>query len=113
VAARLVKGLRVNEAQVARNMHVYGPFAATERLLMALVKAGASRQDMHERIRLHSLAAWARVSAGEPNPLIEALCADAEITRYVPAQQARALLDASHYTGDAAARARLVAAQAR
>ncbi|MGQ9815254.1 MAG: adenylosuccinate lyase, partial [Candidatus Roseilinea sp.] len=112
-AERIVSGLRVNEAQVARTMQVYGPFAATERLLMALVKAGASRQDMHERIREHSLAAWAAVGAGEPNPLIDRLCTDPAITQYVDAATARSLLDAGAYVGDAPARARALAAQAR
>ena len=50
---------------MTRTMQAYGPFAATERLLMALVKAGADRQVMHERIREHSLAAWA---AGQRRP---------------------------------------------
>ena len=112
VATRLVKGLRVNEAQVAHNMQVYGPFAATERLLMVSVKAGADRQQMHELIRQHSLQAWAKVSAGEPNPLIDSLCADPQVTRFVSAADARALLDASVYVGDAPVRARAVAKQA-
>jgi adenylosuccinate lyase len=113
VATRLVKGLRVNEAQVAHNMRVYGPFAATERLLMVSVKAGADRQQMHELIRQHSLRAWARVSAGEPNPLIDSLCADPQVTRYVDAATARALLDASVYVGDAPARAKVLAQRAK
>ena len=113
VAARIIKGLRVNEAGIARNMHTWGPFAATERLLMALGKAGADRQVMHERIRQHSLAAWAKVNQGESNPLIDDLCADPEITRWVNAVQARSLLDASDYVGDAPARARAIAAHAR
>ncbi|HEY3340558.1 MAG TPA: adenylosuccinate lyase [Anaerolineae bacterium] len=113
VAARLVKGLRVNEAQVAHNMRVYGPFAATERLLMASVKAGADRQQMHELIRQHSLQAWASVSVGEPNPLIDALCADPQVTRYLSAVDARALLDASVYVGDAPVRARALARKAK
>jgi adenylosuccinate lyase len=113
VATRLVKGLRVNETQVAHNMQVYGPFAATERLLMVSAKAGADRQQMHELIRQHSLQAWAKVSAGEPNPLIDSLCADPQVTRYVSAADARALLDASVYVGDAPVRARAVARQAK
>ena len=112
-AERIVSGLRVNEAQVARTMQVHGPFAATERLLMALVKAGASRQDMHERIREHSLAAWAAIGAGEPNPLIDRLCADPAITQYVDAATARSLLDAGGYVGNAPGRAQTLAAQAR
>ncbi len=112
-AERIVSGLRVNEAQVKRTMQVYGPFAATERLLMALVKAGADRQEMHERIREHSLAAWAAVGAGALNPLIDHLCADPAITQYVDAAAARNLLDAGMYVGDAPRRARALAAQAR
>ena len=109
VALRIVQGLRVNEFQVARQMRAYAPFAATERLLMALAKAGADRQAMHERIRQHALAAWAEVSAGRPNPLSDLLCADPEITRYLAPDRARALLNADDYVGDAPARARALA----
>jgi len=109
VALRIVQGLRVNEFQVARQMQAYAPFAATERLLMALAKAGADRQAMHERIRQHALAAWAEVNAGRPNPLPDLLCADPEITRRVSADQVRALLVADAYVGDAPARARALA----
>lgn len=106
VATRIIQDLRVDEAQIARTMHIYGPFAATERLLMAIVKAGANRQALHERIREHALAAWAKIGAGEPNPLIASLCADPDITRYIDPEAARALLDASNYVGDAPRRAR-------
>lgn len=113
VATRIIKGLRVNEEQIVRNMQTYGPFAATERLLMALVKAGADRQQMHELIRGHSLAAWAALNSGAANPLIDALCADPIVTRYIYAEQARILLDASGYVGDAPQRARALVALAR
>ncbi|MCS7055334.1 MAG: adenylosuccinate lyase [Thermoflexales bacterium] len=106
VATRIIRDLRVDEGHIARTMHAYGPFAATERLLMAVTKAGANRQEMHERIRQHALAAWAKLSAGEPNPLIASLCADAEITRYIAPESAHALLSADHYVGDAPQRAR-------
>jgi adenylosuccinate lyase len=109
VATRIVQDLRVNEAQIKRTMRAYGPFAATERLLMAVTKAGANRQDMHEVIREHSLAAWAALNAGEPNPLVAALHADARITRYISADEAVTLLNADDYVGDAPVRARAMA----
>ena len=111
VATRIVRDLRINTAQIARNMATYGPFAATERLLMAAVKAGGDRQNLHEVIRSHSMQAWAAINAGQANPLIDSLCVDVEITRLLPAAQARALLDASAYVGDAPARARALAAR--
>ena len=54
-AQKLIAGLVINETAIARNFAIYGPFAATEKLLMAAVKAGANRQEMHEVIREHAL----------------------------------------------------------
>jgi adenylosuccinate lyase len=112
-ARRLVGGLVVNEGAVARNLAAYGPFAATERLLMAAVKAGGDRQALHEVIRGHALEAWAQVAVGLPNPLIEALCADPRIAHHLDPQTARSLLDAQGYLGDAPQRARRIAARLR
>ena len=49
------------------------PFIATERILTAAAKAGGDRQDLHERIRKHSMAASDRVMKGEENDLLERL----------------------------------------
>jgi len=110
VTARIVSGLRIDNNAAARNLARFGSFAAVERVLMALGKAGANRQEMHEHLREHSLSAWAAISAGETNPLVESLADDPTLTVYLPAEQIRALLDASAYVGDAPARARLFAA---
>lgn len=112
-ALRIVSGLRVNEAQIRRNMQTYGPFAATEKLLMAVTKAGGNRQEFHEVIREHSLSAWAKINAGEANPLVAALCADPLVTRYVSAETAASVLVADVYVGDAPQRARQVVAMCR
>ena len=110
-ARKLVEGLMIDADAVARNFAIYAPFAATERLLMAAVKAGADRQAMHAIIREHALRAWAEVAAGRSNPLIEALCADPRIARYLDPPTARSLLDARNYVGDAPRRARLIASR--
>jgi adenylosuccinate lyase len=112
-ATRLVRHLRVDELAVARNLEKYGAFAATERVLMAAVKAGADRQEMHELIREHSLAAWADIAAGKSNPLAQSLAADERLTRYLKPEQLATLLDAGQYVGDAPDRARQLAAQIR
>ena len=53
------------------------PFMATENILMACVKAGGDRQELHEKIRVHSMAAGARVKGeGVPNDLIDRIRAD-------------------------------------
>lgn len=109
----LVKGLRIWPGPTARNLREYGLFAATERVLMAAVKAGGDRQTLHEVIREHSLTAWQALQSGQPNPLGELLARDERITRYVAAATIPTLLDASHHVGDAPERASLLAAEIR
>ncbi|HEY5271516.1 MAG TPA: adenylosuccinate lyase [Anaerolineales bacterium] len=101
--------LNVDEAAIARNLAIYGPFAATERMLMALVKAGANRQEMHERIRSHALKAWEALGRGSENPLADDLCRDAELTEYLSEQEIRLLMEARSHVGDAPERARALA----
>ena len=110
-ATRIVRGLVVREEVVARNLATYGVFAATERLLMEAVKAGGDRQELHEVIREHSLAAWDALRLGEPNPLAASLCADPRITCWLPPGEVISLLDASDYIGDARERALALAQQ--
>lgn len=109
----LVEGLRIWPGPTARNLRDYGLFAATERVLMAAVRAGGDRQLLHEVIREHSLTAWAALQAGQANPLATLLAADPRITDFVPAAVVPTLLDASEHVGDAAARALHVASQLR
>lgn len=112
-AEKLVAGLRVWPGPSARNLADYGVFAATERVLMAAVKAGGDRQGLHEVIREHSLAAWAELQAGRPNPLAALLAADGRITVHVTPAEVMALLDASGHVGDAPERALALAGSIR
>jgi adenylosuccinate lyase len=73
----VVRGLVVNPAVIARRVEQELPFMATEALLMAGVKAGGDRQTLHERIRVHSMAAAQAVKAGQPNDLLARVANDA------------------------------------
>ncbi|MBM3143618.1 MAG: adenylosuccinate lyase [Chloroflexi bacterium] len=106
IAIDLLKGLRIDQRAISRNLTLYGPFAATEKLLMALGKAGADRQEMHERLRMHTLAAWGAIRNGGPNPLVDRIATDDVFLGYLSAEQLRSSMDASAYVGDAPRRAR-------
>lgn len=110
---RLVAGLRIGREAIRRNLDTYGPFAATEPLLMALAQAGADRQEMHERIRQCSMEAWAAVQEGRANPLANLLAADPEIVAHLAPEAVRAVLAAGAGVGDAPARSRAMAAAMR
>jgi adenylosuccinate lyase len=104
-ANRLMRGLTVNTAAVSRNLAVYAPFASTERLLMALVKAGADRQVMHEHLRDHAMRAWQAVQIGSPNPLISDIAQEPAFQSYLSSAEISALLQVEGYTGIAPQRA--------
>lgn len=53
------------------------PFMATENIMMQAVKKGGDRQELHERIRQHSMAAAAQIKVeGKENNLLELIAAD-------------------------------------
>jgi adenylosuccinate lyase len=106
VAHRLITELQIDDAAVARNLAHFSVFSAIERVLMAAVKAGADRQQLHEHLREHSLSAWAALANGQRNPLVERLTNSPELTAYLSPERIRELLDATGYVGDAPERAR-------
>jgi adenylosuccinate lyase len=77
ILANVLDGLVVYPKVIASHVEAELPFMATENILMAGVKAGGNRQELHERIRLYSHAAAAQVKQfGRPNDLINRLKAD-------------------------------------
>lgn len=73
----ITDGMVVYPKTIEKHLNEELPFMATEEILMAGVKAGGDRQDLHERIRVHSQAAAAEVKQqGLPNDLISRLQQD-------------------------------------
>ena len=68
---------------------------------MELGRRGADRQQMHEVIREQSLKAWACVQEGKANPLVDLLCSESSILKYMKKEEISRCLDASDYYGDA------------
>ena len=110
---RVVNRLSIHTPQISHTLNQHSPFAATERVLMAAVRAGANRQELHEIIREHSMAAWDAVARGEPNPLPQRLMQDPRITRWLAPEEIQRLMDARAHVGDAVTRARALAHAAR
>jgi adenylosuccinate lyase len=113
-ARRILGDLRIYEGAIERNLATYGDFAATERVLMALMRSGADRQVMHEVIRSHAMDAWAAVQGGaEDNPLPESLSRDPAVQTYLDPDRVRELFDVKSHVGDAPSRARMMADRLR
>ncbi len=74
----VAEGLVVYPEVIRKNLQAELPFMATEEILMAAAARGVDRQDAHEAIRRHSMAAAARVKEeGAANDLIDRLKTDA------------------------------------
>ena len=73
----VVSGLIVNPGVIRRNLEEHLPFMATESILMKASSAGGDRQELHERIRKHSLEASLRMKEeGVPADLLERIASD-------------------------------------
>jgi adenylosuccinate lyase len=71
------RGLVVYPKVIRARLDSELPFMATENILMALVRKGGDRQELHEAIRVHSQKAAHTVKAeGKPNDLIERIKSD-------------------------------------
>lgn len=70
--------LVVYENMIKRRLDAELPFMATENILMECVKAGGNRQELHEKIRVHSMEAGKTVKIeGKENDLLERIANDA------------------------------------
>lgn len=104
-ATKVMEGMELDEGSMARNLAIYGPFSASERVLSALVVAGADRQEAHEWIRQASQLAWDAIREGRDNPMENLLAADERIKAFLTPAEIRELMDVSTYTGTAGERA--------
>lgn len=70
-------GIRVYDKVIQRHISEELPFMATENIMMDAVKKGGDRQQLHERIRIHSIEAGRVVKElGMPNDLISRIAGD-------------------------------------
>lgn len=107
-AEKIVQGLQFRMLRIKHNLDQYGPFAATESILIHLVKKGANRQEMHELLRTIAMESWEYVQRGEINPIQKLLKEHSVIRQYLSDKEIESLLDVSHHVGDAPERVKLL-----
>ena len=71
-------GIVVHPAVVKRRLEHALPFLVTEEIILAGVEKGGDRQDLHERVRVHALAARERLDEGaDDNDFFDRVAGDA------------------------------------
>ena len=97
VTSDLVVYPKVIEARVMAEL----PFIASENIMMDLVRRGGDRQEIHEKIRVHSIAAGKQVKEqGEKNDMLERIAADPSFN--ITMDELKDILIPSLYTGRSA-----------
>lgn len=77
LALNVTAGLVVHPKVIAKHLDEELPFMATETIMMAATRAGGDRQELHEAIRQHSMAAGARVKdEGLNNDMLQRIADD-------------------------------------
>lgn len=112
-ARGILKGLSITPEAMVKNLSDYAPFAAVERVLLALVKAGADRQEMHELLRKHAIGAWDAIQKGQSNTLRNLIITDPQLHLYLSEAELEELMQIRSHLGDAPQRARHLAEQIR
>ncbi|WP_346930503.1 adenylosuccinate lyase [Clostridium sp.] len=96
----ITSNMVVYEKVIAAHVNSELPFMATENIMMEAVKLGGDRQELHEKIRVHSLAAARQVKEfGEKNDLIERILADESFG--LSKEEILSIIDPSKFTGRA------------
>ena len=98
--ANVADGLVVYEKVIEQRLRKELPFMATENIMMDAVKAGGNRQELHEKIRVHSMAASRVIKEeGGDNDLLERIAADPAFG--VTLEQLHAIISPEKYVGRA------------
>ena len=96
----VVDGLVVYPKVIESRLMKELPFMATENIMMDAVKAGGDRQELHERIRQHSMAAGKVVKEeGKENDLLERIAADPAFNMTM--DQLQAIMKPENFVGRA------------
>ena len=98
--ANVADGMVVYPKMIEKRVMENLPFMATEDIIMESVKAGGDRQEIHERVRVHSQAAATRMKAeGLESDLLERIAEDPAFP--LGRENLTALLAPKKYTGRA------------
>jgi adenylosuccinate lyase len=98
--SNIVSGLEVHPARIQQRVRAELPFMATEKILVEAVAAGGDRQEAHEVIRRHSIAAAREMKDNAaPNDLLDRLANDAALR--IPRERLALATDPLRYVGRA------------
>ena len=92
VFTEIMRGLKVHAGRMLHNMQSTQGLLFSQRVLLALVEKGISREKAYELVQKNALRSW-----DEEADFGELLESDAEVTSYLPRDELRGLFDYDYY----------------
>ncbi len=91
--AGVIEKLVVSPERMQENLDALGGLVFSQRVLLALTQAGASREDGYRLVQRNAMKVW-----DEGASFMDALCSDKEVTGYLPPSEIEPLFEMSYHT---------------
>jgi adenylosuccinate lyase len=94
----IVRGLLVYPENMKRNLELTQGLVFSQRVLLALIEKGLSRQEAYELVQSNAMTAWRADAPGERRPFLDLLCEDERVARHLSRDELASLFDYGFYT---------------
>jgi adenylosuccinate lyase len=89
----IIDGMVVYPERMLENLEITQGLGFSQRVLLALIEAGLSREDAYDLVQRNSMRAWA-----ERTPFLNLLAADPDVTQVLSSEALGKLFDYGYYT---------------
>jgi adenylosuccinate lyase len=95
--AGVMEKLLIYPERMKANLDLLGGLHNSQRVLLALTQAGASREDSYKMVQTNAMAVWSMPSPRPATALLDRLLADSQVTSLLSADHIQSLFDDSHH----------------
>jgi adenylosuccinate lyase len=95
--AGVIEKLLIYPDRMKANLDLLGGLHNSQRVLLALTQAGASREDAYRLVQRNAMAVWSMPSPRPAEALLDHLRRDEDVTALIEAAHLNALFDDSHH----------------
>jgi adenylosuccinate lyase len=95
--AGVMEKLLIYPERMKANLDLLGGLHNSQRVLLALTQAGASREDSYKMVQTNAMAVWSMPSPRPATALVDRLLADSQVTSLLTPEHIQSLFDDSHH----------------
>jgi adenylosuccinate lyase len=95
--AGVMEKLLIYPERMKANLDLLGGLHNSQRVLLALTQAGASREDSYKMVQTNAMAVWSMPSPRPATALLDRLLADSQVTCLLTPEHIQSLFDDSHH----------------